>query len=480
MTLTLYWHDYETSGVDPRRDRPMQFAGIRTDEALDEIDEPLMLYCRPAPDCLPHPEACLLTGILPQQALERGLCEAEFIGRIHEELARPGTCATGYNTLRFDDEVTRHTLYRNFYDPYAREWRDGNSRWDIIDLVRMCHALRPDGIEWPRDADGRPSFRLERLTAANGIAHVGAHDALADVRATIALARLVRDRQPRLYDWYFRLRDKREAARLVDPDAPKVVLHTTRMYPAEFGCTSLVWPLARDPGNRNAVFVYDLRHDPRPFLELDVEALGRRWFSPREALGEGESRLPVKLVRLNRCPALAPLSVLDQASRRRLAIDPARCEAHAAVLAGADGLIRRIVQAYGRPEPEGEAVTGDVDTALYAGFFSDADRRRCEAVRRRSPEELAGWQPDFEDPRLPELLFRYRARNWPETLDAAERRRWLAHCRARLQGGDGYLDIESYAAAISARRDESDPVLAERLDALEDWGRSLASELGLA
>ena len=477
MTLTLYWHDYETSGIDPRRDRPMQFAGIRTDEALEEIDEPLMLYCRPSPDGLPHPEACLLTGILPQQTLEQGVCEAEFIGRIHEELARPGTCATGYNTLRFDDEVTRHTLYRNFYDPYAREWRDGNSRWDIIDLVRMCHALRPEGIEWPRDEQGRPSFRLERLTAANGLAHEGAHDALADVRATIALARLVRARQPRLYDWTFRLRDKAKAARLVDPDAPAIVLHTTRMYPAELGCTSLVWPLARDPGNRNGVFVYDLRHDPRPFLELDVEELNRRWFAPRETLGDAEPRLPVKLVRLNRCPALAPLTVLDEASQRRIAIDPERCAAHAELLAGADGFVRRIVQAYGRPESE---AVGDVDTALYAGFLSNADRRLCEQVRGRSPEALAGWQPGFEDPRLPELLFRYRARNWPETLDADERRRWLEHCRDRLRGGDGYLSLEDYEAAIAARRDGAGPELEERLDALMGWGRALAREVGLA
>ncbi len=479
MDLTLYWHDYETSGVDPRRDRPMQFAGIRTDEDLDEIDEPLMLYCRPAPDCLPHPEACLLTGILPQQALERGVCEAEFIGRIHEELARPGTCATGYNTLRFDDEVTRHTLYRNFYDPYAREWQNGNSRWDIIDLVRMCFALRPEGIDWPRDAAGRPSFRLERLTAANGIGHEGAHDALADVRATIALARLVRDRQPRLYDWYFRLRDKREAARLVDPDAPAIVVHTTRMYPAESGCTSLVWPLARDPENRNGVFVYDLRHDPRPFLDLDVEALRARWFRSRDALGDGDVRLPVKLVRLNRCPALAPLAVLDEASRRRLAIDPDRCEVHARLLADADGFVRRLVQAYGRPEGQETGPT-DVDCALYDGFLSDADRRLCEAVRSRSPDALAGWRPGFADPRLPELLFRYRARNWPETLDEAERRRWREHCRARLLGADGYLSLETYEAAIADLRRDADTVVSERLDALAAWGRALAGEVGLA
>lgn len=476
MASTIYWHDYETTGTDPRLDRPVQFAGIRTNEALEEIDEPLMLYCRPAPDGLPHPEACLVTGITPQQALDRGCCEAEFIGRIHAELARPATCGAGYNSLRFDDEVTRHTLYRNFYDPYAREWRDGNSRWDIIDLVRMCHALRPDGIVWPRDDDGRPSFRLERLTAANGIAHEGAHDALADVRATIALARLVRERQPRLYDWFYGLRRKDRAARLLDPDRPDIVVHTTRMYPASLACTSLVWPLATLPGNRNAVLVYDLRHDPAPFLGLDAEALRQRLFTAHDELPDEVGRLPVKQVRLNRCPALAPLGVLDAASADRIGIDPARCRAHADRIAANPGFRSRVVEAHAGPPAE-ESV--DVDLALYEGFITDHDRRLCDEVRQCTPEALAGWQPDFADERLPELLFRYRARNWPESLDADEMRRWIDHCRACLEGAGGRLSLTEYFARIDRLREEG-AGHEELLDALAAWGEAIAAELGMS
>jgi len=271
MTTTLYWHDYETFGVDPRRDRPSQFAGLRTDESLNEVGEPLVIYCKPARDVLPHPEACLLTGITPQLALAKGVPEPEFIARIHAELAQPGTCGVGYNTLRFDDEVTRYTLYRNFYEPYAREWQQGNSRWDLIDLVRMTYALRPEGIEWPLHDDGRPSFRLEDLAAVNGIGHESAHDALSDVRATIGLARLLRDRQPRLYDWLFQLRNKRKAAKQLDLVGHKPVLHTSRMYPSETGCTTLVMPLMGEPDNNNSVLVYDLRMDPRPFINLALQ-----------------------------------------------------------------------------------------------------------------------------------------------------------------------------------------------------------------
>ena len=108
---------------------------LRTDEALNEVGEPLVIYCRPARDVLPHLEACLLTGITPQLADAQGVSESEFIDCIHTELAQPGTCGVGYNTLRFDDEVTRNTLYRNFYDPYAREWQHGNSRWNLAEMT---------------------------------------------------------------------------------------------------------------------------------------------------------------------------------------------------------------------------------------------------------------------------------------------------------------------------------------------------------
>ena len=167
---------------DARRDRASQFAGVRTDLDLNEIEAPLMMYCQPAYDYLPHPQACLVTGITPQTAQQEGLPECEFIRRIHAAFSRPQTCVAGYNSIRFDDELTRQLLYRNFYDPYEREWKHGNSRWDIIDMLRLCHALRPEGLQWPQRDDGAVSFRLETLSAANGLLHENAHDALSDVR----------------------------------------------------------------------------------------------------------------------------------------------------------------------------------------------------------------------------------------------------------------------------------------------------------
>ena len=303
MALTLYWHDYETWGTDPGRDWPAQFAGLRTDEDLKVIGKPLSLYCYPADDMLPQPEACMVTGITPQLARMNGVIEADFFRRIHEQLALPGSCGVGYNSIRFDDEVTRFGLYRNFFDPYAREWQNGNSRWDIIDMVRLTHALRPDGIEWPSHADGTPSFRLEQLTEANGIPHQGAHDALTDVYATIELARLIKQQQPRLFDYLFQLRDKRRVASLLNLNTMQPVLHVSSKYPAERGCIAMVVPVARHPVNKNGIIVYDLAQDPEPLLSLSVEQLSERLFTPRRELPEGVERIPLKTIHLNKSPA---------------------------------------------------------------------------------------------------------------------------------------------------------------------------------
>jgi exodeoxyribonuclease-1 len=419
---TFYWHDYETFGTDPSRDRPVQFAGLRTDAALKVIGEPLVLFARPSRDILPHPEACLVTGISPQRALAEGVSEAEFITRIHAELSQPGTCGVGFNSIRFDDEVTRYTLYRNFFDPYTREWQNGNSRWDIIDMLRLTQALRPEGINWPLREDGMPSFRLEQLTEANGIGHEAAHDALSDVEATIAVARLVRQHQPRLFDYVQNNRGKREAAALLDYRAMKPVLHVSGMFGAERHNIALILPLAAHPSNKNEVICYDLGIDPAPLAELDAEQLQTLLFTPAAEMPAGAVRPGIKNVRLNRCPVLATPKLLDDAAARRLDIDVATCLARREQLVAMPGLAAKLQRVFSeRKLPE----QTDPERMLYSGgFFGTADKRCMDRVRAASPAQLAEESFPFEDPRLPEMLFRYRARNFPESLSEAEVAQW--------------------------------------------------------
>ena len=410
MTSSIFWYDYETTGINPRNDRALQVAGIRTDAELNEIAAPINLYCQPSEDILPHPAACLITGITPDRLAEQGLSEADFMTRVHAELSAPGTCGAGYNTLRFDDEVTRYSLYRNFFDPYAREWQGGNSRWDLIDVVRTAYALRPEGIVWPEE-EGRVTLKLERLTAANGIDHGQAHDALSDVRATIALARLIREKQPKLYDYLFQLRSKQrvqDQIRLMQP-----LVHISGRFSAARSYLGVVLPLAWHPHNRNALIVCDLHQDPAPLLEQDADTLRQRLYTRRDDLADGELPVPLKLLHINRCPVVAPLNVLRAEDQQRLQLDMAHYQARAQQLTDAQELWQDKVKAvYGR---ENFTPSEDPEQQLYDGFLGDRDRRLCEQVRTAEPEQLARDEWPFDDERLPELLFRYRARNFAET-----------------------------------------------------------------
>jgi len=471
---TFYWHDYETFGRVPRRDRPAQFAGVRTDADLNEIGEPVMVYCQPAPDYLPDPESCLLTGILPQTCLAEGVPEHRFADIIEAELALPGTVGVGYNSIRFDDEVTRHLFWRNLIDPYAREWQNQCGRWDILDVVRATYALRPDGIEWPKHDDGRPSFKLEHLTKANGLVHEAAHDALSDVRATIALARLIKSKQPRLWDFCVKLRRKDEVIREMGVGKP--FLHISGMYGTERGGMALVWPLAPHPTNKNEVIVWDLASDPTELLDLDVETLRLRMFSKADALPEGVTRLPIKTLHINKSPIVVGnlKTVSDEtAARWNLQRDVAMRHAEIAAreghrLAGMWPLV------FERPAP---STPVDVDEDLYGGFVGNDDRRNLTRLRGLSPSQLADKRPAFADPRLEELLFRYRARNFPDTLSDEEQQQWRQHCAARLHdGAGGAFTLEAFFERVEALEPEADDRGQDILGALVDYATEIAPD----
>lgn len=475
---TFYWHDYETWGANPSQDRPSQFAGIRTDYDFNIIGEPLVEYCQPPQDLLPQPEACLITGITPQLAQEKGLREYQFIAKIHKELSAPGTCGVGYNSIRFDDEVTRYALYRNFYDPYAREWQSGNSRWDIIDMVRACRALRPEGIEWPNHDDGKPSFKLEHLTAANGLKHEAAHDALSDVYATISIAKLIKNRQPKLFDYLFKLRDKREVAALLNLSQKKPVLHISGMFPTERGCAALVVPLAQHPTNTNEIICFDLSADADLLLDLSADEIRRRVFTAQADL-EVE-RIPLKTIRTNRCPVVVTEKLLDEKIAERLQIDRARCEVSLQKLLRSETLAEKLCDVFVAPE---RIPITDPEQMLYSGgFFSNADRATMNRVRAASGKQLSSQTFVFEDKRLPEMLFRYRARNFPETLSADEQADWKEFCKLRLTNkfAGASIVLDEYRNSLHQLRMQPavfDKEVVERREAvlqkLSEYGDSL-------
>ena len=411
MDKTFFFYDLETSGLNQRADRIMQFAGQRTDANLKPIGEPVNILVKMTEDALPNPGAIMVTIITPQQTLMDGMSEAEFCRYVTEEVFVPNTIALGYNTVRFDDEFMRATLWRNFYDPYEWEWKDGRSRWDLLDVVRLTRALRPEGINWPVTEEGKATNRLELLTKANGLSHEHAHDALSDVYATIAVAQLIREKQPELFEFLLKMRDKKMVAKYVNLENPVPFVYASGRYAAEFNKTTVAVPIA--PGRNGNVLVYDLRYN----LERDLS----------------DSMFPiVKELGLNKCPAVAPLGVLDKADGwQKIGLTPEVVEENWKILRAHPDFAVQMREKYeNRPEfPPAE----EPEQALYDGFVNDSDKIKIAAVRNADAMRLADFHPDFHDPRLPELLLHYKGRNFLESLSETEAEKWEEYRKKRLE-----------------------------------------------
>lgn len=429
MAASLFWYDLETFGTDPQLDRIAQFAGIRTGDDFEPIGEPIVEYVQVATDYIPNPRACLITGIVPQDTIEKGIPEYELAEKIYAEWMKPGTCVAGFNNIRFDDEFMRNLFFRNLIDPYQREYSNGNSRWDLIDVLRAARDLRPDGIVWPEQEDGRPTFRLEKLSAANGISHESAHDALSDVRATIGMARLLHEKQPKLFTYLFTHRTKEKVSALIQLRARQPILHTSVMYTRPEGCTTAVSPLTVDPHYRNALIVFDLRSDPRPLIELSVEQIRERVFTRSEELDE--ERIPLHTIHINRCPVISPLKSLDEGTAKRLGLDRELIHSRWLQLRNTDNLTEKVRAVFDTPVPAGDTV--DVDASIYSGgFFPDEDRELFERLHAEGVEKWRDFPGQFTDSRADKLLSRLIGRNYPHRLNQKEQKKWKNFCATRL------------------------------------------------
>lgn len=449
MAQTFFFYDLETSGFSARDDRIMQFAGQRTDMNLEPVGEPINLLVKLSDDILPSPDAIMVTGITPQSTLADGYSEAEFCKRLMDDVFTPDTISVGFNNVRFDDEFIRHTLWRNFYDPYEWSWSEGRSRWDMLDVVRMTRALRPDGIEWPVDETGKAVNKLELLAAKNGLLHTKAHDALSDVEALIALAKLIKTKQSKLFDYLLGMRDKKKVAELVSFDDPKPFVYASGRYNPLYERTTIAYPLAPGP-TPGTILVYDLRYDPTGFIGASAQQLASIAFADKSRRqADDYEALPVKSLSLNKCPAVAPLGVLDDDSRVRLQIDIAAVQHHMQLLTQHAGFADAVREAFEMREPYEQSA--DIEHQLYAGFINDKDKGRCSVVRAADATELADFNPQFADERLTELLFRYKARQFPSSLSESEHTQWEQYRSQKLQARlPVYLDRLSQLQVSSA------------------------------
>lgn len=465
MAKSFFFYDLETSGLSAREDRIMQFAGQRTDMDLNPVGEPVNVLIRLNDDTLPSPDALLVTGITPQKTVEEGYSEAEFARQLSEEIATPDTCMVGFNNVRFDDEFIRHFLWRNFHDPYEWSWKDGRSRWDLLDVVRMTRALRPDGIEWPVDKDGKAVNKLELLAKVNGITHSHAHDALSDVEALIDVTRLIRDKQPQLFKYLFDMRDKKAVQNLVNLEDKQPFVYVSGRYDAKFNKATVAFPLTS--GKNSNVVVYDLRYDPTPFVDMSADSLTARLFASwEERRADDFVKIPTKELQYNRCPAVAPLGVLEQGDGwSKIRLDKDTVEKHRKILLDNPQFAENIRSVFesGREFKS----SSDAEAQLYDSFLPDVDRVRVEAVRNATESQLADFNPEFKDERLASLLLRYKARSYPNSLTKSEHAEWEEWRAKRLQ-----RQLPAFLKRLSALSQQPD-VDTFMLEEMQLWAESI-------
>lgn len=467
MSKTFFFYDLETSGLSPQEARIMQFAGIRTDMGLKQLGEPVNVLVRLNDDVLPSPEALMVTGITPQQTQADGYSEAEFAKMLMDDIFTEDTVTVGFNNIRFDDEFIRHLFWRNFHDPYEWSWKDGRSRWDLLDVVRMTRALRPEGIEWPVNDKGQPVNRLESLSGANGLDHVKAHDALSDVEALIAVTRLIKDKQPRLYDHLFKLRDKNEIKKLVNLDDKRPFVYVSGRLGGEFNSATVAFPLTA--GKNGNVVVYDLRYDPEPFLGLSQNDLAKKLYATWEERQKDDfQKLPVKELQYNKAPAVAPLGVLSQDNGwANIALDEATIVKNRNKLLSVPAFAENLRSLFEK-KPDYKKST-DPEAQLYDSFVPDIDKIRIESVRNASERDLADFHPNFVDERLSSLLLHYKARNFPKTLAEDESIAWEKWRSAKISA-DLPAFMKSLADLMATTKDDNKQFI---LQELQLWAESV-------
>lgn len=452
---TILWHDYETFGINPKVDFPVQFAAIRTTTDLEIIDNQVNIdwLCKMPIDYLPHPNACLVTGITPAFSLSKGLSEPVFAQKIYQQISQNNTCVAGYNSMKFDEEVTRNLLFRNLFPVYEREYKNNNSRWDLIDLVRACYALRPHGITWPVYDDAKPCFTLNALSKANEIEHGAAHNALSDVHATIGLAKLIKTQQPKLFDYYWQLRDKHRVNEMLQQFQKNIFVHVSAYISSLQGCCSIIMPVCSHPTNKNAVICVDLLKPVVLFEKNDPQKLHDALYLKTSTLEQNtqktDDRPKIYNIAVNKCPFVAPIKTLSTTRASELGIDMALAVANykrVMVLPHLQTLCTSVyANAVDRPIPT------NIDEQLYTSDFpSPADTALKDKIRQAMPEQLAVYSGKFESELLNKLLFRYRARNYPNLLDEREISTWQQHVENRLTENNktSCLSLQEYYLII--------------------------------
>jgi len=414
---TYLFYDIETTGLNRAFDQVLQFSSIRTDLSLNELERHT-IDVRLRPDVIPSPGAMIINRIDISRALD-GRYELEAITEIHRLFNRPGTIGLGYNTLGFDDEFLRFSFYRNLLPPYTHQYHHGCGRMDLFPITILYYLFKPDILKWP-EKNGKPSFKLENLSALNDLSQGPAHDAIVDTIACLALAQRL-FREEKMWQYVTGYFDKAIDGERID--ALPVWFQSAAgphrlglMANGEFGSESLFFAPVISIGQSIPYTNQTLwwRLDRPVIQETDPNTFGETTWVVRKKLGEPGIILP---------PLERYWQRID-AERRSLV------EENRKWLQTNESLMLEMIR-YHREYRYPEVPNVDADAALYdIGFMSKKDEEICRQFHAADIREKGRLIERLTTPTHQELARRLMVRNFPKDVSgklARQFSRFLKH-----------------------------------------------------
>jgi len=393
------FYDFETSGLSSAFDQPLQFAGIVTDENLVELER-VNIRCQIAPHILPSPYALHVTNISPEQTVEPSLPNTfDFAQTLQEFIAKwSPACWLGYNTIAFDELMMRQMFYQNLQPEIFATQMNGNNRLDVMKMVMATHAEAPDALTWPLGDNGKTSFKLDRLAPANGFAHASAHDALADVEATIFMFHKIQLGAPSLFAKLLKVREKAIILSELKSYLPmEITLRFGGNAPKTYqGCYC---GTSKDNSNTIGFADFDLNDAAELSGASELEVTNLIEGSPKKirtlAVNKSET------FRLINHPTASMLEF---------------CET---VKQSAD-LRAYVSQVLSERYEERDDADLEVEEKIYSGFYGKLDKDLLSEFQKASWVERVSIVNSFEDVRLRQLGKRLIAFYAPELLSAEQ------------------------------------------------------------
>lgn len=448
------FYDLETTGLLQCWDVPLQSAFLQADADLKTQRE-LMLRCRLPAHIVPSVDALMVTNVTPAMLEDQPASHLEMMSQIARIItdSKPALIL-GYNNIRFDDEILRQSFFQTLLPPYSASMT-GHGRGDVLTMLRAVIMLEPDAVVVPRDATGKAVLKLGAVCRKNGIVLTDedAHDALADVRATRDLFKLLLDRAPATMATMLRHAKKSSPIDLMEAGEPVIIGGTSRLTPC--------LPTIASPTNPSARICINLDLDPTEFIDLPAPELLARIRS---------SRSPVRQVKTNAMPILFSW---EQAAHALIEAQSNQVyRARARALWAHPTFLRQLALALEDQYADREA-SRYPDEQLYShGFVSDADVvacRRWHEIEWKYREHFATWH--IRDPRLRSLAVRQIFLNAPDALSPEAQRRgqdWLRH-RLVTEDEAPWLTIPKALARCDELSATGDPETRAALGRIRAW-----------